>query len=172
VAINTLNRQLTTRIPNNFIDRAALVANANQTGMDQADRAADVVPGSLRVDSQHLSSGGYRIVAHQVGNSFVATAGRNQIRYLESESQRSASNDTAGKSLMADKQPFAGASRMAFHGRTATDRDRLRSTLNRPSTFYKAAIRDSATSRFGVISRKPGICSALDILGFRLTPPI
>jgi hypothetical protein len=117
VAINPLNRQLTTRIPNNFIDRAALVANANQTGMDQADRAADVVPGSLRVDSQHLSSGGYRIVAHQVGNSFVATAGRNQIRYLESESQRSASNDTAGKSLMADKQPFAGASRMALHGR-------------------------------------------------------
>jgi len=66
VAINTLNRQLTTRIPNNFIDRAALVANANQTGMDQADRAADVVPGSLRVDSQHLSSDGYRIVAQQV----------------------------------------------------------------------------------------------------------
>jgi hypothetical protein len=99
VAINTLNRQLTTRFPNNFIDRAALVANANQTAMDQADRAADVVPGSLRVDSQHLSSGGYRIVAHQVGNSFVATAGRNQIRYLESENQRSASNDTAGKSL-------------------------------------------------------------------------
>jgi len=68
VAINTLNRQLTTRIPNNFIDRAALVANANQTGMDQADRAADVVPGSLRVDSQHLiiNSGGYRIVAQQV----------------------------------------------------------------------------------------------------------
>jgi hypothetical protein len=54
VAINTLNRQLTTRFPNNFIDRAALVANANQTAMDQADRAADVVPGSLRVDSQHL----------------------------------------------------------------------------------------------------------------------
>jgi hypothetical protein len=67
VAINTLNRQLTTRFPNNFIDvRAALVANANQTAMDQADRAADVVPGSLRVDSQHLSSGGYRIVAQQV----------------------------------------------------------------------------------------------------------
>jgi len=56
VAINTLNRQLTTRFPNNFIDvRAALVANANQTAMDQADRAADVVPGSLRVDSQHAS---------------------------------------------------------------------------------------------------------------------
>src|ERR1700688_3827073 len=50
-------------------------------------------------NSQHLSSGGYRIVAQQVANSFVATAGRNQIRYLESESQRSASNDTAGKSL-------------------------------------------------------------------------
>ena len=45
MAINTLNRQLTTRFPNNFIDRAALVANANQTAMDQADRAADVVPG-------------------------------------------------------------------------------------------------------------------------------
>ena len=67
VAINTLNRQLTTRFPNNFIDvRAALVANANQTAIDQADRAADVVPGSLRVDSQHLSSDGYRIVAQQV----------------------------------------------------------------------------------------------------------
>jgi hypothetical protein len=31
-----------------------------------ADYSVDVVPGSLRVDSQHLSSGGYRIVAQQV----------------------------------------------------------------------------------------------------------
>jgi hypothetical protein len=64
--------------------------------MDHADRAADIVPGSLRVDRQHPSSGGCGIVAQQVANSFVATAGRNQILNLESESQRSASNDTAG----------------------------------------------------------------------------
>jgi lysophospholipase L1-like esterase len=65
--VMSLNRQLATRFPSNFIDvRAALVANANQTAMDQADRASDVVPGSLRVDSQHLSADGYRIVAQQV----------------------------------------------------------------------------------------------------------
>jgi hypothetical protein len=96
VAINTLSRHLTTWIPNNLIDRAAFAANANQTALDQADRAADIVPGSLQVDSQPPSSGGCRIDAQQVAKSFVATAGRNQIRYLESESQRSASNATAG----------------------------------------------------------------------------
>jgi hypothetical protein len=74
VTINTLNRHLTTWFPNNLIDRAALAANANQTAMDQADRAADIVPGSLWVDRQHPSSGAYRIDARQVANSFVATA--------------------------------------------------------------------------------------------------
>jgi hypothetical protein len=82
VAINTLSRHLTTWIPNNLIDRAAFAANANQTALDQADRAADIVPGSLQVDSQPPSSGGCRIDAQQVAKSFVATAGRNQIRYL------------------------------------------------------------------------------------------
>jgi hypothetical protein len=95
VTVNTLNRHLKTWFPNNLIDRAALAANA-KTAVDQADRAADIVPGSLRVDRPHLNSGGYRIDAQQVAKSFVATAGRNQIRYLESENQRSASNDTAG----------------------------------------------------------------------------
>jgi hypothetical protein len=82
VAINTLNCQLTTCFPsnfidpwfpNNFIDRAALAANANQTAMNQVDRAADIVPGSMRVDRQHPSSGGYRIDAQQVANSFVVS---------------------------------------------------------------------------------------------------
>jgi len=70
-----LNRQLAARFPNNFVDvRAALVASANASVADQADRSADIVPGSLRVDNQHLSAGGYRIVAQQVAG-FVRRRG-------------------------------------------------------------------------------------------------
>ncbi|MGF6773289.1 lysophospholipase L1-like esterase [Paraburkholderia sp. GAS199] len=62
-----LNRQLAARFPHNFVDvRTALVTHANASPTDQADRAADVVPGSLRVDNQHLSAGGYKIVAQEV----------------------------------------------------------------------------------------------------------
>ncbi|MGH8782048.1 hypothetical protein [Paraburkholderia sp.] len=65
--IAALNQQLAARFPGRFIDiRAALIARANTSAADQADRAADIVPGSLRVDRLHLTADGYRIVAQRV----------------------------------------------------------------------------------------------------------
>lgn len=65
--IASLNRQLAARFSGHFVDvRAALVARASKSATDQADRAADVVPASLRVDSLHLTADGYRIVAQRV----------------------------------------------------------------------------------------------------------
>ncbi|RFU47874.1 hypothetical protein [Paraburkholderia sp. DHOC27] len=62
-----LNRQLAARFPNNFIDvRSELVTRSNDTATDQLDRAADIVPTSLRVDEEHLTAEGYKIVAQRV----------------------------------------------------------------------------------------------------------
>ncbi|RFU49228.1 hypothetical protein D0B32_05320 [Paraburkholderia sp. DHOC27] len=71
----SLNQQLAERFPDNFIDiRTVLVDDANDTATDQMDRAADIVPTSLRVDTQHLSAGGYRIVAQHVA-TFIQNHG-------------------------------------------------------------------------------------------------
>ncbi|MGH8781077.1 SGNH/GDSL hydrolase family protein [Paraburkholderia sp.] len=65
--IVALNQKLATRFPDHFIDiRAALIAHANASAADLADRTADIVPRSLRVDRLHLTADGYRIVAQCV----------------------------------------------------------------------------------------------------------
>ncbi len=70
--VETLNRELEARFPGHFVDvRAALVEAAGTTRADRGDRAADIVPASLRVDDEHLNAHGYHIVAQQVADYVV-----------------------------------------------------------------------------------------------------
>lgn len=68
----TLNSDLATTYAGHYVDvRAALVAAYNPAdAQDAIDHGHDVPPNSLRVDSIHLNTAGYTLIANQV-NTYI-----------------------------------------------------------------------------------------------------
>lgn len=59
-----LNRLLRLEFPDNFVDvRTALLRAANSSDEDQANRAADIPPASLRSDTVHFNDAGQQLIA-------------------------------------------------------------------------------------------------------------
>lgn len=59
-----LNQLLRQEFPDNFVDvRTALIRAANSSPADQANRAADIPPASLRSDNVHFNDAGQQLIA-------------------------------------------------------------------------------------------------------------
>lgn len=71
--INVINADLKATYGAHFVDvRPLLVSSYNQNvAQDVIDYGNDVVPSSLRTDTIHLNTEGYRIVAQAIYNSYL-----------------------------------------------------------------------------------------------------